>query len=119
MPTCAARDAALPADLAGWATTGTGVGFDRSFQLDAKGGAAEANFTISKPGRYRIALDQAGWIDLISAGATLKSATHGHGPECSTIRKLVAFDLVPGVYTLRITKLGGAKARAMIVSPKD
>jgi hypothetical protein len=115
---CATTDTDLPAPLAGWATTGTGMAMDRAFQLPATGGAADAAFTIANGGRYRVALDQGGWIDLVRDGKPLTSVAHGHGPNCTTIRKIVDFDLTPGSYTLKLTKLTKAQAKVMLVAPQ-
>lgn len=59
--------------------------------------------TIEKAGVYTVALDQAGWIDVVKDGKALKSSGHGHGPACSTIRKMVDFKLDPGHYTIQIS----------------
>ncbi|RHW16703.1 hypothetical protein D1610_14540 [Sphingomonas gilva] len=115
--TCPAIDADLPAPLKGWSTTGTGMAMDRAFLLPAPNGEASANFTIAKGGRYRVALDQAGWIDLVQGGKPLTSAGHGHGPSCTTIRKIVDFDLTPGAYTLKLTKIAKQQAKVMLVAP--
>lgn len=115
---CAAVDTALPAPLAGWKTTGTGMATDRAFLLPATAGAAQANFTVPEAGRYRVALDQPGWIDLVKDGKALTSVAHGHGPDCSTIRKIVDFDLAAGRYTLKLTKLTKASAKLMLVAPQ-
>lgn len=115
---CATIDTALPTPLAGWKTTGTGMAMDRAFLLPAKAGAAQANFTVPAAGRYRVALDQPGWIDLEKDGKALKSVAHGHGPECSTIRKIVDFDLAVGSYTLKLSKLTKANAKLMLVAPQ-
>lgn len=58
--------------------------------------------TVSAPGTYRVALGSRGWIDVVSAGSTITSTTHGHGPECTGIRKMVDFPLTPGSYTIQI-----------------
>lgn len=113
---CATIDTDLPAALAGWKTTGTGMAMDRAFQLPANNGEASANFMITKPGRYRVALDQPGWVDLVRDGKALTSVAHGHGPKCSTIRKIIDFDLAAGSYTLKLTKLTKAQAKTMIVA---
>lgn len=114
---CPATDAEFPPQLAGWKTTGTGMAMDRAFQLPATDGAASANFTITKPGRYRVALDQPGWVDLVRDGKPLTSVGHGHGPKCTTIRKIIDFDLTAGSYTLKLTKLTKPQAKTMIVAP--
>lgn len=82
------------------------------------GGASEIGFRIDKAGTYGIALDQPGWIDVApEASAPLASVEHGHGPECSTIRKIVRFDLQPGAYRLTLTKLTRPQAKVMLVAP--
>jgi hypothetical protein len=115
---CATIDTGLPTALKGWATTGTGMAMDRAFILPATGGEANAAFTITKGGRYRVALDQAAWIDIVRDGKALTSVAHGHGPNCTTIRKIVDFDLTPGAYTLKLTKLTKASAKLMLVAPQ-
>lgn len=132
--TCAAPDAALPANLMGWTTQADGFGLNQAVTLQAgdvaklpgvpagakPGGAVMIGFRIETAGRYGIALDQRGWIDVvpgISGGEALKSTTHGHGPDCSSIRKIVRFDLTPGVYRLYLTGLANASAKVMLVAP--
>jgi hypothetical protein len=63
-------------------------------------------FTVPKAGHYRVALGSAAWIDVINAGNPTKGLTsiaHGHGPDCSGIRKMVDFALEPGDYILQIS----------------
>ncbi len=59
--------------------------------------------TIDKTGTYTVALDGDGWIGMVKDGQELRSASHAHGPDCSTIHKLVDFQLDPGHYTLQIS----------------
>lgn len=81
------------------------------------GGVVHIGFRIDKPGTYGIALDQPGWIDVAPrGGAPLASTRHGHGPACSTIRKIVRFELQPGRYELRLSKLTRPQARVMLVT---
>lgn len=114
---CATIDTDLPSALKGWATTGTGMAMDRAFILPATGGEASAAFTITKGGRYRVALDQAAWIDVVRDGKALTSVAHGHGPNCTTIRKIVDFDLTPGAHTLKLTRIAKSEAKLMLVAP--
>ena len=58
--------------------------------------------SVPAAGRYRVALGAAAWIDLIRDGRPLASTAHAHGPACSTIRKMVDFDLTPGRFLLQI-----------------
>lgn len=59
--------------------------------------------TVEKAGIYTIGLDQAGWIDIVRDGKFIKPSNHAHGPDCSTIRKMVDFQLEPGHYTVQIS----------------
>ena len=52
-----------------------------------------------------------------AGGEPLKSVAHGHGPACSTIRKIVRFDLKPGAYRLYLTGLDKPDATVMLVAP--
>lgn len=132
--TCAATDAALPANLSGWTAQADGFGINRAVTLDAgdvaklpgvpagakPGGAAMIGFRIETAGRYGVALDQRGWIDVVpgvAGGEVLKSEAHGHGPDCSSIRKIVRYDLEPGIYRLYLTGLETPSAKVMLVAP--
>jgi len=63
-------------------------------------------FTAQEAGRFRVALGSGAWIDVVRDGETVESVAHGHGPECSGVRKMVDFDLAPGTYTLQIAANG-------------
>lgn len=92
----------------------------------ATGGMTRVPLRIEKAGRYGIALDQPGWIDIapiegnppgsVADGKPLASVQHGHGPACSTIRKIVRFDLQPGLYRLTLAKLTKPQAKVMLVT---
>lgn len=130
---CKAPDASLPTALAGWSTPGDELVADKAVSLatvDAAtlkglpkgakpGRAATIEFRIAKAGTYGIALDQPGWIDVLpgaEGGTPLTSVAHGHGPDCSTIRKIVRFQLAPGKYRAFASGLGQAKAKLMLVA---
>ncbi len=57
---------------------------------------------ITDSGTYGVAASSGVWIDLIKDKTPLKSIRHGHGPDCSGIRKIVSYDLQPGDYVLQI-----------------
>ena len=59
--------------------------------------------TVTQAGSYRVALGSAAWIDMVQDGKAVVSTAHGHGPECSGIRKIVDFTLAPGRYVLQIS----------------
>lgn len=74
-------------------------------------------FNIPETGRYRVALGSAAWIDVIKAGDTTKGLTsiaHGHGPDCSGIRKMVDFALEPGDYLVQISANADAKLPLLV-----
>lgn len=70
---------------------------------------------VEKPGRLVIALDAGAWIDLVRDGVVVKSVTHGHGPACSGIRKMVEYDVTQGRYLLQIVNAPTASIHAMAV----
>jgi len=83
----------------------TGVAFKPALARPAKDGTFGGYFPIdvAQAGRYRIAVSQGAWIDLVQKGARLKPANHVHGPACSGIAKIVAFDLQPGRYWIQLS----------------
>lgn len=72
-------------------------------------------FDVAAAGRYRVALGSAAWIDVVRDGAALESVAHGHGPDCTGIRKMVDFDLTPGHYVLQVAANGTATLPLMVV----
>ncbi len=60
-------------------------------------------FKIVAKGNYTVALGSGAWIDVLKDGKALESNAHGHGPSCTTIRKMVTFPLEAGAYTLQIS----------------
>ncbi|MET4897847.1 homogentisate 1,2-dioxygenase [Sphingomonadaceae bacterium jetA1] len=60
------------------------------------------SFRIERAGTYRVALGSGAWIDILRGRTMVASTAHGHGPDCSGIRKMVDFPLTPGRYTLQI-----------------
>lgn len=81
---------------------------------DAKYRSRPLTLTISTPGRYQVATDVRGWIDLSRDGVALTSTGHEHGPACSSIRKLVTFTMTRGRYTLRLRDAYAAQAVVMV-----
>lgn len=70
---------------------------------------------IDQAGTYRVALSAGAWIDLLSGKAAMPSTAHGHGPDCSGVRKMVDFALKPGRYTLQISASGAPALALMVV----
>lgn len=144
---CAAAPA-LPAALAGWGRAAELKAMDRAdpaaspslagnrtsvslhpmnrveFQV-APGKAAQSDryggmirVDVAKAGRLQVALGEGAWIDLVRAGSVVASVEHGHGPSCSGIRKIVAFDVEPGAYVLQIVNAPRASIAAMAIGPE-
>lgn len=69
---------------------------------------------IAEAGTYRVALGSGAWIDLVKDGVAAKSVAHGHGPDCTGVRKMVDFPLLPGRYTLQLGANGTASIRVLV-----
>jgi hypothetical protein len=72
------------------------------------------DLSIAEAGTYVIALGTGAWIDVLKDGAPLMSGSHGHGPNCTTLRKMVSFDLKPGAYVVQISANGPAELPIMV-----
>ena len=96
-----------------------GVEFKPSLARPARDGTFGGYFPIdvAKAGRYRIALSQGAWIDLVQKGDRLRSAEHMHGPACSGISKIVAFDLQPGRYWIQLSEVKDATIYVEVAPP--
>lgn len=84
-----------------------------------KPGAADSHgglftFDVDAAGSYRVALGAAAWVDVIEGGRAVASSAHGHGPECSGIRKMVDFRLRAGRHILQIAGNGSPAIRVMV-----
>lgn len=71
-------------------------------------------FTVDSAGTYRVAIGSGAWIDVVANKTSLESVAHGHGPNCSGIRKMVDFALQPGAYVLQIAGNGTATLPVLI-----
>jgi hypothetical protein len=71
-------------------------------------------FSVERAGTYRVALSSAAWVDVVRDGQAVASIAHGHGPDCSTIRKMVDYPLQPGVYVLQISANADPQAAVMV-----
>lgn len=142
-PSCAATTATLPAELQGWSrktpvragataaratTLPIGQGTVATLLATPKityavrpekpGGSVSSGglftFTVSDPGRYRVALGSGAWIDVLAGTTPAVSVAHGHGPDCTGVRKMVDFDLQPGRYLLQVAGNGSATLPLMV-----
>jgi hypothetical protein len=68
---------------------------------------------VAKAGTWRIALGSAAWLDVVGSDGAQRSVAHGHGPDCTGIRKMVDFALKPGRYMVQISSSSAAKVRVL------
>ena len=71
-------------------------------------------FTVETAGAYTIALGTAAWIDVIENGKAVTPTTFSHGPECTSIRKLVVFALKPGKHALQVSANADPTLKMMV-----
>lgn len=71
-------------------------------------------FDVAEAGTYRVALGAGAWIDVLDGRKAVVSTSHGHGPDCSGIRKMVDFPLKPGRYVLQIAGNGSPTLPVMV-----
>ncbi|MDO7842913.1 hypothetical protein [Sphingomonas immobilis] len=71
---------------------------------------------IATAGTYQVALGTGAWIDVVKDGKTVASTTHEHGPPCSGIRKIVAFTLAPGDYTIQLSNSPEPAIGVMVIA---
>ena len=71
-------------------------------------------FTVPQAGNYTVALSTAAWIDVIEDGKALEPLSFGHGPECTTIRKMVVYPLKAGQHVLQIAGSGAETAKLLV-----
>ncbi len=76
--------------------------------------AGLVTFAIPAAGRWRISASAPVWIDVLAPGGPVVSAAHGRMAPCTTIRKVVEFDLAPGRHTLQLSGNPGPRLRLMI-----
>jgi hypothetical protein len=72
--------------------------------------------TVAAAGTYRVVLQNGAWIDLVRDGKSLTSVGHMEGTPCSGIRKIVDFDLQPGIYIVQLSNAKTAQMRILIAT---
>lgn len=83
---------------------GGSVSFGGIFQID-----------IKESGTYRVVLGNVSWIDMVKEGKPAQSISHQSGPENSGIRKMVDYNLQPGIYVLQLAA-GADSSTAVLVT---
>ena len=74
--------------------------------------------SIKQAARVGIALDGPAWIDVVTGTTPVSSVDHGHGPDCSSLRKIVWFDLAAGRHLVQIAGSKSAEIRVMAADAK-
>ena len=82
--------------------------------LSADAYAGLATLHVGVPGQYRVALDQAAWIDVVTAGQPLRSLDHAGQHECPAPRKIVLFDLPAGELLLQLSGASSSRVRVTL-----
>jgi hypothetical protein len=72
------------------------------------------SFTVETAGDYTVALGSAAWIDVLEDGKALEPSSFGHGPACTTIRKMVVFAMKPGLHVLQVAGNGADTLKLMV-----
>ncbi len=71
------------------------------------------NLSLKQAARVGVALSGPAWVDVVTGDAPVASVEHGHGPDCSGIRKIVWFDLPAGRHIVQIAGSQAAVVRVM------
>lgn len=113
---CKTIDTNLPDDLRGWTRAGQTLDTGHSVTLAGRNKAAETTVTIRRAGSFGVAIDQQAWVDIYRGrGKALVMASESHGPLCSSIRKIVRYNLTPGTYRVTVTNMTAGHAKLMLV----
>ena len=112
---CATTDQNLPATLRPWTAptaAGTTVQPGQAVTFAPSGPLI---LVITEAGSYGVAIDQPAWVDVARDGGTLHSNGNSHGPACSSVRKIVDFQLQPGRYTINLSRTQAPTVRLLVI----
>jgi hypothetical protein len=73
-----------------------------------------AAFIVKQAAIWRVALGAGAWIDVVKDGKAATSIAHGHGPDCTGVRKMVDYQLTPGAYTLQVAANGESSLTVLV-----
>jgi hypothetical protein len=74
------------------------------------------SFTVETEGAYTVALGAPAWIDVLEDGKAVTPTSFGHGPICTSVRKMVVFRLKPGTHLLQLSASATSMLPMMIVA---
>jgi hypothetical protein len=69
---------------------------------------ATLSVAIDKPGAYQVTMSDEAWLDVVQAGAEVKSSAFSGQKDCPGVRKSVRFDLAAGPATVQISNAAAA-----------
>ncbi len=69
---------------------------------------------VPAAGQWRVSASTPVWIDVIAPGGPVQSAAHGRMAPCTSIRKVVAFDLQPGRHMIQLSGNPGRTLKLMV-----
>jgi hypothetical protein len=85
---------------------------------DASSYGGMLEMDVREAGTYQVSLSAGAWIDVLKDGLAVASTAHGHGEECSGLRKMVSFSLMPGRHVIQLSGNKEDSIRVLI-SPKS
>jgi hypothetical protein len=112
---CTGVDGNLPAGLAPWIHLSALTPILRPGVTIPATPGTTVTIEIAEAGTYGVAIDTGAWIDVSRDDQPLRPAAHGHGPACSTIRKIVDFQLEPGRYTILLSRTEATAVRLLVI----
>lgn len=112
---CAATDQNLPANLSPWRTAVAAGATVAPGQAVTLAPGTPLALVITEAGAYGVAIDQRAWIDVARDGASLNSNGQSYGPACSSIRRIVDFQLRPGRYTITLSRTQAPTVRLLVI----
>ena len=81
--------------------------------------AGFARLQVPRAGRYRVSLNQSGWIDLVAGDGVVPAADFSGGTGCSTPGKVVVFELPAGAVLLQLTGVRAERIRLTLTHAPD
>ena len=73
---------------------------------------------LKQAARVGVGLSGPAWVDVVTGTTPVASADHGHGPDCSGLRKIVWFNLPAGRHLVQIAGSKTAEVRVMAADAK-
>ncbi len=79
--------------------------------------AGVVRLNLAAAGRYRVALDEHLWVDVVHGGTLLESADFSGSEDCDGPRKIVEYAIpAPGEYLVQVSAAGQPAVRVAITA---